>query len=49
MVAGFYESKNIDAACDKLVREAVKNWKRDDEVVDDITVVLLFFQDHKLE
>lgn len=42
-----YESRNIEAACDKLLHEAVIRWKRAngrfEEVVDDITFIVVFF------
>jgi hypothetical protein len=33
---------NIDAACERLVAEATAFWKREDEMVDDITVIVVF-------
>jgi serine/threonine protein phosphatase PrpC len=42
-VAPFYAKNDPEGACDKLVREATAAWKREDEVVDDITVVIIFF------
>ena len=42
-----YETRNIEAACDKLLHESVIRWKRAsgrlEEVVDDITFTVIFF------
>ena len=43
MVDGFYQSNNPSGACDKLIDESVKFWKKEDEVVDDITAICVFF------
>ena len=32
-----------EGACERLVKEAVACWKREDEVVDDITIIICFF------
>ena len=42
MVAPYFLMGNPEAACDKLVKEAVNCWKREDEVIDDITCIVLF-------
>jgi hypothetical protein len=43
MVEGYYQTNNPNGACDKLVDESLKNWKKEDEVVDDITAICVFF------
>lgn len=47
LVAPLWEGGNIEAACDKLVKESVMHWRKvrnrqEDEVVDDITLVIAF-------
>lgn len=42
MVAPFYLQNNPEGACDKLVKEAVAHWKKEDEVIDDITCIVVF-------
>ena len=39
----FYHKNDPDGACEKLVRESTNAWKLEDEVVDDITVIIVFF------
>lgn len=41
MVVPFYIKNNLESACDKLVREATLCWKAEDDVVDDITCVVI--------
>jgi len=49
IVADALEREGADAqsACDVLVAEAVRRWEAEEEVVDDITVVLLVFGDRQ--
>ena len=42
MVLPFYIENQPEAAANKLVREAHARWKHEEEVVDDITVVVIF-------
>jgi serine/threonine protein phosphatase PrpC len=42
MVIPFYEKNDPSGACAKLVEEATNWWKKEDEVIDDITVVIIF-------
>ncbi len=42
MVAPYWEHRNPEGACDKLIAEAVRRWQKEDEVIDDITVVVIF-------
>ena len=44
MVVPFYQQNNPDGACDKIVKESVAHWKREDEVIDDITVICVFLK-----
>ena len=43
MVLPFIYINDIEGACEKLVQESVEAWKREDEVVDDITVIIILF------
>jgi hypothetical protein len=38
----FYLKKNAEGAAENLVREAFKIWKRDEDVIDDITCIVIF-------
>lgn len=46
LLALHYESRNMEAGCDKLLHESVIRWKRAngrfEEVVDDITFIVVF-------
>ena len=44
MVAPFWANNNHEGACEKIVQESVANWKREDEVIDDITCVILLLK-----
>jgi hypothetical protein len=43
----FFHKNDPDGACEKVVREATNSWKREDDVVDDITIVIIFFTKEK--
>lgn len=43
LVVPFYYKNDPEGACEKLVEESVAAWKREDQVVDDITAVVVFF------
>lgn len=40
----FYHKNQPEAACEKLVKEATLAWKREDEVIDDITCIVIFLK-----
>mmetsp|Transcript_14261 Transcript_14261/g.10312 ORF Transcript_14261/g.10312 Transcript_14261/m.10312 type:complete len:200 (+) Transcript_14261:897-1496(+) len=42
LVVPYWLQGNPEAACDKLVKESVAHWKKEDEVIDDITCVVVF-------
>eukprot|EP00347_Sterkiella_histriomuscorum_P005738 403355459 len=42
MLVPFWLQNNPEGACDKLVKESVAHWKKEDEVIDDITCVVVF-------
>ena len=43
IVSAFYPSRDVEQACDVLMKKAVECWNREDAVVDDITFVIVFF------
>ena len=43
MVTPYYKSGEINKAADKLIDESIRCWKTEDVIVDDITVILIFF------
>ena len=47
MVIPFWKNGDPEGACDKLIKEAVKNWEQKDEVIDDITAVVIFLADQQ--
>lgn len=42
MVKESWESGKTEACCDRLVKEAVMRWQKEDESIDDITVIVIF-------
>ncbi len=38
----FYLKKNAEGAAENLVREAHKKWKKEEQVIDDITCIVIF-------
>ena len=45
IISNFYHDNNIEKACEALLSEAIHNWNKEDNVVDDITLIILFFND----
>jgi serine/threonine protein phosphatase PrpC len=43
IVYWYYSMNNIEGAVEKLVEQAIKEWITNDNNIDDITVVVLFF------
>ena len=43
IIGKFYNSNNIEGCCEFLYNESKKRWIREEEVVDDITMLLVFF------
>lgn len=43
IISEYYETNNLEKACDALMAEAIKHWNAEDNVVDDITFILVFF------
>ena len=44
LILPFYNKNQPEKACDKVIKESVAWWKREDEVVDDITIVIVFIK-----
>ena len=42
MIVPFWLQNNPEGACEKLVKESVAMWKKEDEVIDDITIIVAF-------
>ena len=43
IISKYYECGNIERACDVLLQTSVERWNLDDNVVDDITLIVAFF------
>lgn len=44
LVSPFWENNDPQGACTKLRELSVEHWQREDEVIDDITVIVVFLQ-----
>jgi hypothetical protein len=44
LVAPYWEKNDPQGACQKLTELSVEHWKREDEVIDDITVIVVFLK-----
>lgn len=40
----FYKKKDAEGAADRLVREARERWEKEEEVIDDITCIVIFLE-----
>lgn len=47
IVKDFYLSKNIQGAAEYLVKESTKRWIKEESTVDDITIIIIFFEEDK--
>ena len=43
IVLPFYEKKDSEGACKELIKKATAWWNKEDIIVDDITVIIIFF------
>ena len=43
IVMPFYQNNDPNGACQSLIKESTKLWESEDIVVDDITIIVLFF------
>ena len=44
LVVPYWERNDSDGACNKLTEEAIKQWKEEDDAIDDITVIVIFLR-----
>ena len=42
IVKKYWYHNNAEMACEHLVRDATLHWKKEDNVIDDITVIIIF-------
>lgn len=45
MIKNFYQDKDVVGALNFVYKEAAKRWIMEEEVIDDITVIIIFFED----
>lgn len=45
IVMPYFEKNDPKGAVDKLIKESTKFWEREDEVIDDITAIVVFFNE----
>mmetsp|Transcript_20353 Transcript_20353/g.17652 ORF Transcript_20353/g.17652 Transcript_20353/m.17652 type:complete len:225 (+) Transcript_20353:1403-2077(+) len=41
MIVPYYQKNQLELACEKVIKEATLRWKKEDEVIDDITCVIV--------
>lgn len=45
IVGGIYAKKrNVEECCEALTKLAIHRWNEEDQVVDDITLIIIFFK-----
>ena len=44
MIQKFYESNDLKGCCEYLYQESSKRWLKEEEVIDDTTLILVFFE-----
>jgi hypothetical protein len=52
MVIPFYDRRDPDGAANKLMQEAAERWQREQGMIDDITIIVVFLNinnDNKVE
>ena len=42
IIQPYYLKNDAEGACEKLIKEANNAWKREDDVIDDITAIIVF-------
>ena len=42
IVEPFYQQKTAEKAAEALIKEALKKWKQEENVVDDITCIIIY-------
>ena len=44
MIQSYYESNDLKACCELLYQESSRRWLKEEEVIDDSTLILVFFE-----
>ena len=44
MIQSYYESNDLKACCEYLYQESSRRWLKEEEVIDDTTLILVFFE-----
>ena len=44
MIQSFYESNDLKGCCEYLYQESSRRWLKEEEVIDDTTLILVFFE-----
>ena len=44
IIGGFYEKNDLKGCCEYLYQESSKRWLKEEEVIDDTTLILVFFE-----
>jgi hypothetical protein len=44
IIKDFYLNDDITGCCEYLHKEASKRWMKEEEVIDDITMIIVFFE-----
>ena len=44
MISKFYEKNDLKKCCEYLYQESSKRWLKEEEVIDDTTLILVYFE-----
>ena len=44
IIKSYYESNDLKGCCEYLYQESSKRWLKEEEVIDDTTLILVFFE-----
>ena len=44
IIQSYYESNDLKGCCEYLYQESSKRWLKEEEVIDDTTLILVFFE-----
>jgi serine/threonine protein phosphatase PrpC len=44
IIVPFWHKNDLKGACNQVVKEAVSSWEREEESIDDITCIVVFFK-----
>lgn len=42
LVAPYYSRRDLEGACEVLMQEALRRWMQESQVIDDITIIVIF-------